>query len=345
MLKDNIRKNSIEKLKNKGIIVFNDKIAHLYLEAEKAAKTNSSILITGESGSGKDSLARYIHDESNVRSGPFIYINCSAIPSDLFVSEMFGYMPGTFTDATLKGKKGLLESADHGTIMLDEIGDLALENQVVLLDFLQRKRVRVIGSMNERIVDVRVISATNKDLQSMISEGTFRKDLYYRICIICLNIPPLRQRRDEIPMLINYFANELSNKSVKKKVFSEDAIEFLSSRDWVGNIRELQNIITQIFYLEDDEMITRNHIDGKYKFSIINDDDGLSITKRNTLKEAVEEFECDYIIKTLLNTRNFQDAARLLGISQATLYRKVKHYNINMKHFNNKINFNINDHI
>lgn len=317
----------IEELYEDGVFVRDDKMLQLYQQAKDIGLTGANILISGESGTGKDHLAKYIHKKSKRHSKAFIHLNCSAVSDELFVSELFGYDPGAFSGALNAGKCGLAELADGGTLYLDEIGDMALQNQVKLLRFLETKTVTRLGSNQTKQIDVHIITATNKNLKESITDGSFRSDLYYRIKTIEVNLPPLRKRPKDIFALIERFEEEHGN----PHKFSDEALEYLLSRPWTGNVRELQNFLEKMNILENEGLITLDLLtDGKYRFSELKESTASekTETKVKTLKLAIAEFEKNYIIKAINETKNLTDAANLLGIDLTTLNRKKRQLGI-----------------
>ena len=221
---------------------------------EKVAITDARVLITGPNGTGKELVAHWLHEKSNRTKAPMIEVNCAAIPSELIESELFGHVKGAFTGAN-KDRAGKFESANGGTIFLDEIGDMSLSAQAKVLRVLQESKISRVGSNRDIKVDVRVVAATNKDLKKEIAEGRFREDLYHRLAVILIKVPALNDRRDDIPLLIDFFASKISKEQgMSNKVFSAKAIKLLQEYDWTGNIRELRNVVERLIILGEDEV-------------------------------------------------------------------------------------------
>ncbi|MGI6767000.1 MAG: sigma-54-dependent Fis family transcriptional regulator [Lentihominibacter sp.] len=293
------------------------------------AKGNSTVLITGESGTGKEMFAKAIHYASNRADGPFVTVNCGAIPENLLESELFGYEKGAFTGASDKGKAGKFELADGGTIFLDEIGDMPLHLQVKILHVLQNMRFERVGGNKDIIVDVRVIAATNRDLEKLIEEGKFREDLYYRLSVIPLNIPPLRERKEDIRMLMYHFLKK-NNTFMNRRIsgFSTEVEDLYMNHDWPGNVRELENAVEYGTNMAFGNIITIEEVPAR----ILRKEE--EITKFSNmdkpLAEQVKYYEREIIIKKLKQHNGVKDVvARELGMSRATLYRKLSELDIN----------------
>ena len=311
------------------IIGTSEKIMVAKKQALITARGNSTVLITGESGTGKEMFAKAIHYASARGDNPFITVNCGAIPENLLESELFGYEKGAFTGANEKGKVGKFELADGGTIFLDEIGDMPLHLQVKILHVLQNMRFEKVGGSRSIIVDVRVIAATNKDLEKMIAEGTFREDLYYRLSVIPLSIPPLRERKADIRMLMYHFLKKY-NTFMNRKIegFSDEVEELYMNYDWPGNVRELENAVEygtnmafgKVIDIEDVPVRILKKEEEIVKFKNMD----------KPLAEQVKLYEKEIITKKLKHHNGIKDVvARELGLSRATLYRKLSELDIN----------------
>ena len=293
--------------------------------ATKVAAVDSTVLILGESGVGKELVAKLIHGESKRRDGPFIKINCGAIPETLLESELFGYDKGAFTGANREGKPGLMELAHKGTLFLDEIAELPLNLQVKLLRVLQEQEIVRVGGVKPIKVDIRIITATNRDIEQMVEEGTFRRDLYYRLNVVPIPVPPLRERREDIPALVHHFLQRFSQKYSRSRQITTEAMELLFNYSWPGNVRELENIIERIVVTSDSSQITVDdlpaelqHGDRKTKKVVVN---GIIPLKMAT--EAVEE---QLLRRAMERYKSTYKAARALGINQSTVVRKVQKY-------------------
>lgn len=290
----------------------------------KVCWADSPIIITGESGTGKDVIARKIHELSN-RSGRFVHENCPSIPETLFESELFGYETGAFTGAKKNGKPGLFEMAENGTIFLDEIGDLSYNMQSKLLQVMQDGSFRRVGGTRDLKVTARVISATNQDLKKLIADGKFRADLYYRLCVIPIHVPPLRERTEDIPILADHFLQELNIKYGIRKQFSQGLVDWMLSYSWPGNVRELKNLVERLFVSSSKNIIQFSDLG----FENLDEAIAHSCYKEDiTLEEAVANLEKLLISRALKETPNTRDAAKSLGISQSTLLRKAHKYGI-----------------
>lgn len=296
--------------------------------ASRAARTISTVLITGESGTGKEVFAHAIHNMSPRRKGPFIKVNCAAVPETLLESELFGYAEGAFTGARKEGKPGKFELANHGTIFLDEIGDMSLSMQAKLLRVLQEKEVERVGGIHTTQVNVRVIAASNQDLLRLVAEGKFREDLYYRLNVIILNLPPLRERQDDIPLIANALLQRL-NQQLGTRIgrISSEAMECFVRYNWPGNIRELENTLERAMNFCDGNTIDTLHLPE----SIISFSHSRHLVPTaGTLEHVLQEREKEVILSTLrIFGGNKTKAARALNIHRSALYRKMNKYQIN----------------
>lgn len=289
----------------------------------KVAGTDSTVLITGETGVGKELIARYIHHMSPRREKAFVALNCGAIPETLLESELFGHIKGAFTDA-VADKKGLFEEANDGTFFLDEIGELSLTTQVKLLRLIENQEITPVGSNEVKKINARIIAATNKDLSESVRKGLFREDLFFRINVIQIHIPPLRERKKDIPPLIAYYLRVYS-KQLKKEIrgISEEAMTMLLNYEYPGNVRELENIIQHAIIVAEGGMVTKNELPSfvPARLSLPEPVIPLFKTMDETEKEAIQE--------TLLKCNGNQSkAAKKLAIGRTTLIRKIKKYGI-----------------
>jgi PAS domain S-box-containing protein len=319
---DKLAKYSLEDIVGNG-----EKISLVKSMTLKAARTDSSVLITGESGTGKELFAHAIHNSSKRRLAPFIKINCAAIPSELLESELFGYEEGAFTGAKKGGKEGKFALANGGTILLDEIGDMPLNMQAKLLRVIQEKEVEKIGGSKTTNIDVRIIASTNKNLEEMVKKGEYREDLYYRLNVIRLELPPLRDRQDDIEELANALRKKISDRlGIYVEGFDPDTIDLLKNYSWPGNIRELENVIERAINLLDTDLTIRpSHMPSR----ITNKSIKSYYSKDLQLKNIIEEVEKEVIEKCLKdNHGNKNKTAKILGISRPGLYMKIDKYNI-----------------
>lgn len=293
--------------------------------AERVAVSNSNILLHGESGTGKELMAQAIHNASLRKDGHFVAVNCAAIPAALIESEMFGYAEGSFTGSKKGGKIGLFQLADGGTLFLDEIGDMNPELQAKILRVLQEQKVRPVGELKEKKIDIRIIAATNQDPEKMIEKGRFRQDLYYRLSVIQLDIPSLRERKPDVIMLASHFAEQY-NRAVPA-TFSKEVKELLQGYDWPGNLRELKNVIEYACNMaRDEQLISLHHMPERIRSTTKSSGDIVNKTMR-LLDESIKEFEKETIKNAIRLYGDTLDgkrkACKALGISIATLYRKL----------------------
>ncbi len=310
----------------------------IYTLIEKVATTDSTVLVTGESGTGKEMAARAIHFQSGRRDNQFVSINCAALPENLLESELFGHTKGSFTGA-VADKKGMFEVAQRGTLFLDEVGEMSPWTQVKLLRALQERKVRRVGGTDEIPVDVRIIAATNQDLKKRIQEGKFREELFYRLNVISFDMPPLRKRTEDIPLLVTYFLQKHCDRLAKKaKRFTPEVIGLLEAYTWPGNIRELENVIERIVAIEDRETVTAGCLpkeivspqkakqDTNYFF-----EPGFNLTVH------LDDVAKNYVSQALMATAgSIQKAAPLLGLSYRTMRYLIGKYNLNKVRKNDK---------
>lgn len=297
----------------------------VYSIIKKVAKTDTTVLIRGESGTGKELVSKAIHYSSGRSSKQVIAINCAALPEQLLESELFGYKKGAFTGA-VANKDGLFESANGGTIFLDEIGSIPISMQMKLLRVLQEKTVRKVGDTKDVPVDVRIIAATNENLEEMITIGSFREDLYYRLSVIPVDLPPLRERKEDIPLLVNHFVKEFNRDENAHVEILPDTMRALLAYDWHGNVRELENVVRRSSTLCDNQIVNVQDLPAKIRDASPEDLNTTSVDYRgHSLKSYLREKEKDYINKVLeVAGGEKEKAADMLGISLATFYRKYE---------------------
>ena len=315
--------------KQLGDIVVKDRtMKHIFQMGARLAFVPASVVILGESGVGKDVLAKFIHRSGPRKEQPFIHVNLGAIPKELFESQLFGYAPGAFTGASRSGKLGLIRLADKGTLFLDEVGELPLDIQAKLLQVLQDKAVRAIGSTEMVPVDVRIISATNRDLAGMVQNGTFRLDLYYRLNVIELKIPPLRQRRDEIPLLAYQFLQEFNERYGTHKELSPEVIESFRAYPWPGNIRELRHVMESLVVLGPEQIISAEQLPGEFRENQMAKRTTLSSYGDAGLKSILGSIERQILREALEKYPTAAEAAAFLKVDPSTLAKKRKRYGL-----------------
>ena len=301
-------------------------------EIRKASPSQSRVLISGENGTGKELVARSIHEGSSRAAKPFIEINCAAIPETLIESELFGYEKGAFTGA-LSPKTGSFEAAHRGTLFLDEIGDMSLATQAKVLRIIQEQRFQRLGSTRTHSIDVRLISASNKDLREEIRKGNFREDLYYRINVVPIHLPPLRDRLDDIPELVSYFVDQISREQgMKPRTFTPGALRHLMNREWKGNIRELRNLVERMLIMSPQVQISEADLAAMENHAAEGRSPDWNRFANLSLKEARAGFERRYIAQMLdSNGWNIPKTAEQLRIERTHLYRKMKMLGIELK--------------
>ena len=300
---------------------------------EKVAATPARVLITGENGTGKELVARALHRMSPRASKPFVEVNCAAIPGELIESELFGHMKGSFTGA-ISDRAGKFEQANKGTLFLDEIGDMSLNAQAKVLRVLQDNVITRIGGAKPISVDVRVIAATNKTLENEIAGGKFREDLYYRLNVVPIHVPPIRERREDIPTLAQYFAATLSaREGIPPRTFTPDALERLSSLDWPGNVRELRNTVERLLILAPDTQISARDIDRLAGQRALDDAGLATLTQCRTFEEFKDAAERAFLLNKLREFDwNVSETARAVEMPRSNLYKKIERYSLSREH-------------
>jgi DNA-binding NtrC family response regulator len=312
---------------DKKIIGNSKKMMDVFATLEKIGPTNATVLITGESGTGKELIANAVHNQSTRKNKAYIRVNCGAIPENLLESELFGYEKGAFTGAQSR-KLGRFDRAQEGTLFLDEIGELSLALQVKLLRVLQEKEFERVGGTEVIKTDVRIVAATNKDLDKMVEEGSFREDLLYRLKVIPIEVPPLRERKDDIPLLIEFFINKYSKELNKENIYvEEDILDILLEYEYPGNIRELQNIIERMVLLASDGHITMELMPKEVIKGAFSAKKDLYILPSNGI--SLEEIEKSFVRQALeISKGNQTHAAKLLGISRHALIYRIEKFNL-----------------
>lgn len=305
-----------------GTVIANKNMKDIYEVAKRVSSYNTTVLITGESGTGKELVARYIHQCDTIRKHkPFVVINCGAIPANLLESELFGYEEGTFTGALKGGKKGLFEEAEGGVLFLDEIGEMDLSMQVKLLRALESRKIMRVGSSQEKEVNIRVVAATNRELEKEVREGRFRDDLFYRLNVVSLKVPPLRERTDEILPLATKFISAFNKLYGQNKKLTYDLVQELEEYKWPGNIRELKNVIENMVVVSPNEYLHSNDLPwGIEKPERFED--------QPTLKEAVEDFEKRFLQRAKERWKTTEKIGEMLDVNQSTISRKLRKYDI-----------------
>ncbi|UCD85291.1 MAG: sigma-54-dependent Fis family transcriptional regulator [Deltaproteobacteria bacterium] len=318
LIEENIslRRKIEDRYRFEDIIAKSPKMLKIFELIKTVAPTNATVLIIGESGTGKEVIARAIYQQSQRRNKPFIATSCAALPESLLESELFGHEKGSFTGA-VERKKGKFEAADKGTLFLDEIGEINANTQVHLLRALEEKKITRIGSNEEINVDVRIIAATSRNLKKMIEQGEFREDLYYRLNVVTLDLPPLKDRQEDILPLAEHFLEKYAEENNKDiKIFSPEVVEFMLNHSWPGNVRELENMVERGVILSKDNMITLNEIPQDMIHRIPDEGKTVDAVVRNHILKVLEE-----------TSGNISKAADILGIQRMTLYQKLKKYN------------------
>jgi PAS domain S-box-containing protein len=333
--------NEIEELREKnsggeGFIVVSDKMRAIQRLIQKVAVVDSTVLILGESGVGKNVIAKEIHRCSRRSGGQFVEINCGSIPEGLLESELFGYEAGAFTGASKSGKPGIIELANQGTLFLDELGELPLTLQAKLLKVIQEKRLQRIGSTAYQDVDFRLIAATNCDLEQMVKEGKFRRDLYFRLNVIPIHVPPLRERPEDVAALIKLQLRTLNERYGLQKRLDPEVTNVLLRYPWPGNVRELENVLERMVVTADEDVITLDQLPSEIHPDMRGDISNYEAVTFISLKKAVEEIEERWLRFAADRCRTTAEMATLLGISQPSVARKLHKYRISRK-FKNEL--------
>jgi len=313
-----------QQLLPEDVVARSEKMSRIVDMADKVAKTDTNVLIEGESGVGKEVVAKLIHSSSNRRAEPYIKINCAAIPDQLLESELFGYSPGAFTGAQKGGKLGLLELANNGTILMDEIGELPLALQAKLLRALEEQTVYRLGATRPLKLNIRVIAATNRNLQEMVYRKEFRQDLYYRLRVFPLTVPPLRERSEDIAPLVNLYLKKINDKLSTNKRLSINAFRLLEKYEWPGNVRQLQNILEGVVIFSDTDVIKEEEIEALLDTRQSNNEE------YNPLPAAKITLDKDLLVAVLGQSHSIREAARRLGVSHPTVIKKMKKYGLKL---------------
>ncbi len=323
------RKQLNERFGFEGVIGSSPKMHAVIARLRQIAPTSATVLITGESGTGKELVAKALHHNSPRRSKPFVPLNCAALSDNILESELFGHIKGAFTGAD-RERKGWFEHANGGTLFLDEVGDIPLSTQVKLLRALESGEIVRVGTNEPVKVNVRLISATNRDLGDAIAAGTFRQDLFHRLKVVSVKLPPLRERREDIPLLIDYFLREFAAAHGKTiSSMTAAARKALTSFAWPGNVRELRNVIESMVVIDNDGILDVDDLTEDVQSVVLGGKEGAAGGSSQLVGHSLEDIEKFYIAETLKQTRgNREEAARLLGIGERTLYRKIKEYGI-----------------
>ncbi len=323
---EELRLLRLESLKGSNSVMKSQKMKQIEHLAAIVAKVDSTVLLSGESGVGKGVISKYIHSKSNRREGPFVKIDCSAIPENLFESEVFGYEKGSFTGAEKTGKIGLLELANGGTVFLDEIGDMPLHMQPKILRAIQDREIIRVGGKEVIPINVRFIAATNRDLKKMVADKAFREDLYYRLNVVPILIPPLRERKEDIIPLIQDVTKKINDRYGMSKTFSNSEIELMLKYDWPGNVRELENIIERVMVTEDGDI------------SLIQSFFGMKNSSTSTAdyKQKLEEYDKMILLDSIKQEGTVLKAAEKLGIDATTIRRKLHKYKVSKAYWNER---------
>ena len=333
--KDNAKiKDEIEYLRKQNIVMWGNMIAEdfatklLSEKATRVAKLDATVLLTGDSGTGKEVFANFIYQNSGRAGKPFIKVNCAAIPENLMESELFGYEKGAFSGADKNGKAGLFEMANHGTLFLDEVGEIPIHLQSKLLRAIQEREIMHVGGTKTIPVDIRFIAATNRDLKEAVRNGTFRGDLYYRLNVMPIELMPLKGRKKDIKALVDYFTEKFNVTYKLSKVVSPEAMEVLKDFDWPGNIRELENVIERLMISSDDEVITKRQTERAIGVPTDLSGADLSGIEGRSLEELMDAYEKSILESMLAKYKRASEVGRALNVNKSTLSRRMKKYGL-----------------
>ncbi|WP_421616777.1 sigma-54 interaction domain-containing protein [Brevibacillus sp. TJ4] len=323
--------SEIEEMREKsqeGVVAVSEAMVAVHKVIRKVAVVDSNVLVLGESGVGKNVIAREIHRNSHRARGEFVEVNCGAIPEGLLESELFGYEAGSFTGAGKKGKPGIIERANEGTLFLDELGELPLPLQAKLLKVIQEKRLQRIGSTQYREVDFRLIAATNRDLESMVEQGKFRQDLFFRLNVVPIHLPPLRERPEDIAALIKVICRNLNERYGLNKRLDSAATAALLQYKWPGNVRELENVLERMMVTTDEDILTLEHLPREIRATTHEQVEMEQVRSHFTLKAVMEQVEEKWIRYAAERCRTTAEMGEMLGISQPSVVRKLQKYNV-----------------
>lgn len=322
--------SSKDKAANSNVIYNSEKMDRIIDLTLRVAKVDSTVLIEGESGVGKGVLSHFLHKNSLRYNKPFIKINCGAIPENLLESELFGYERGAFTGANREGKIGLIQLANEGTLFLDEIGELPLSLQVKLLNVIQSREITKVGGNSVIPVDIRIIAATNRNLFQMVKNNKFREDLYYRLNVIPITIPPIRERKEDLPPLINHFLYKFNEKYNYNKTISPEAMKILLNYNWPGNIREVENLIERLLVTSNGDLIDKYDIIDHQIFKIP-DSISFNSCKDKNYKTIIEDYDRKLLLEVMKNCKSTAEMSKILGLDRSTIRKKLKRLNIKLE--------------
>lgn len=318
----------LQQMELDDVIAKSDDMKEVLRLTLRVSRVDSNVLIMGESGVGKEVIAKLIHKESDRKDGPFIKINCGAIPENLLESELFGYEGGAFTGAKKEGKPGLFEVAEKGVLLLDEIAEMPKTLQVKLLRAIQDLEISRLGSLEPRKIDVRIIASTNKDLEKLVSEGRFREDLFYRLNVVPIYIPPLRDRKEDIIPLLCYYVEKYNKKYNLNKQITSEIIDYFLEYNWPGNVRELENIVERLIVIPEEDYIRTMHLPKCMRGELAYTKSNILIKDIVPLDKAIKDVEEQLIINSFKKYRNINKVAEVLGVHRTTIARKIAKYNL-----------------